>query len=254
MAEELQPERVAETRPQLRTEGLFEALRARILSDEWPKGSRLPSERELAELYDTNRNTLREALRRLEQSGLVTVRQGQGVTVCDFRRTGSLDLVAPFLLCGSNVREKAEVILHVLEPRKRVLAYTVERFVERFRPEDLPEVELAVQELRAAESARDPLKLTLSETHFYEAIVQGTHDQVVCWMARPLLDLNREVQQRWPSIVVFEPSLSQFTSQLLSAAVARNKDLTLSLLRAHYDAIDVTVRAMLAPIAMGGTP
>jgi DNA-binding FadR family transcriptional regulator len=253
MAEELQPERPAEGRPQLRTEGLFEALRSRILSDEWPKGSRLPSERELAELYDTNRNTLREALRRLEQSGLVTVRQGQGVTVCDFRRTGSLDLVAPFLLSAANVREKAEIILHVLEPRKRVLAYAVERFVERFRPDDLPEVELAVQEMRAAESARDPQKLTLSETHFYEAIVQGTHDQVVCWMARPLLDLNREVQQRWPSIVVFEPSLSQFTSQLLSAAVARNKDLTLSLLRAHYDAIDLTVRAMLAPIA-GGTP
>src|SRR5687768_14443539 len=102
MAEELQIERPPEVRLKVRTEGLFEALRARILSDEWPKGSRLPSERELAELYDTNRNTLREALRRLEQSGLVTVRQGQGVTVCDFRRTGSLDLVAPFLMCGSN--------------------------------------------------------------------------------------------------------------------------------------------------------
>jgi DNA-binding FadR family transcriptional regulator len=254
MAEELQQDRLPESRPQLRTEGLFEALRSRILSDEWPAGSRLPSERELAEVYDTNRNTLREALRRLEQSGLVTVRQGQGVTVCDFRRTGSLDLVAPFLMCGSNFREKAEVILHVLEPRKRVLAYAVERFVERFRPDDLPQVELAVQELRAAESARDPQKLVISETHFYEAIVQGTHDQVVCWMARPLLDLNREVQQRWPAIVVFEPSLSQFTSQLLSAAVARNKDLTLSLLRTHYDAIDVTVRAILAPIALGGTP
>jgi DNA-binding FadR family transcriptional regulator len=254
MAEELQLERPAEGRPQARTENLFEALRARILSDEWPAGSRLPSERELAELYDTNRNTLREALRRLEQSGLVTVRQGQGVTVCDFRRTGSLDLVAPFLLCGSNFREKAEVILHVLEPRKRVLAYAVERFVERFRPDDLPLVELAIQEMRAAESARDPLKLVQSETHFYEAIVAGTHDQVVCWMARPLLDLNLEIQKRWPAIVVFEPSLSQFSSQLLSTAVARNADLTLSLLRTHYDAIDVTVRAILAPIANGGTP
>jgi DNA-binding FadR family transcriptional regulator len=254
MAEETQIDRPVGERPQLRTEELFEALSARIISDEWPAGSRLPSERELAEVYDTNRNTLREALRRLEQSGLVTVRQGQGATVCDFRRTGTLHLVAPFLAYGSDLREKAQVILDVLEPRKRVLEYTVERFVERFRTEDLAKVEAAISETRAAEMARDPQALILSETHFYEAIVDGTHDQVVCWMARPLLDLNREVQMKWPAIVVFDPSLSQFTSQLLSAAVARNTQLALSSMRSHYDSIDVTVRAMLSPMVRGGTP
>jgi DNA-binding FadR family transcriptional regulator len=234
-------------RAPLRTEELFEALRARILSDEWPAGSRLPAERELAELYDTNRNTLREAIRRLQQAGLVTVRQGQGVTISDFRATGSLDLAAPFIAFGRDLREKAQIILDLLEPRKRGLEYAVERFIERASPEDLATAEDAIREIRAAEALRDAQALTAAEGDFYEAVVEASHDQIVRWMSRPLLDLNRDIQTRWPGIVVFEPSLSQLASRLLSAAVARDQALARTLLRSHYDAIDRSVRAMLSP-------
>ncbi len=248
----------AEERSQPRMEELYEALRTRILSDEWPRGTRLPGERELAERYDTNRNTLREAIRRLEQAGLVSVRHGQGVTVSDFRRTGGLDLVAPFLAAGRDVAEKAELMLNVLEPRKRILAYALERFVERFSSADLPPVEDALRDVRAAEMSRDPSALILAETRMYEALVEGTHDQIVRWLARPLLELTREVQQRWPNLVVFEPSLSSFASQLLTACVARNKQEAVRLMRAHYDAIDVRVTALLAPLldpaCQGATP
>ena len=58
---------------------IFREVRRRILSGELSPGERLPGERELAAEYRTNRNTLREAVRRLEQARLVTVRHGQGV-------------------------------------------------------------------------------------------------------------------------------------------------------------------------------
>lgn len=229
-------------------EEVYEDLRTRILSDDLPSGTRLPGERELAERYNTNRNTLREAIRRLEQSGLVSVRHGQGVTVSDFRRTGGLDLVAPFLAVGKHVSEKAELLLNVLEPRKRVLAFALERFVERFTSADLPAVEDALRDVRAAEAARDPHALILAEARMYEALVEGTHDQIVRWLSRPLLELTREMQLRWPTLVIFEPSLSSFASRLLTASVARDKAEVVLLMREHYDAIDVKVRALLAPL------
>lgn len=250
------PKRVADP-PHLRTDDLFEALQARILSDEWPAGTRLPPERELAESYDTNRNTLREALRRLEQAGLVTVRQGQGVTVADFRRTGSLELASPFIVYGRDLREKAQIILDLLEPRKRVLEYVAERFIERFEPADLTVLEDATRAIRAAEASRSAQGLIAAESDFYEGLVVATRDQIARWMARPLLDLNRDIQTRWSGIVLFEPSLSQFTSQFLSAAVARDVPAALTLLRKHYDGIDLTVRAMLTPLVSpqkGSTP
>jgi DNA-binding FadR family transcriptional regulator len=233
-------------------EELFEALQTLILSDAWPAGTRLPGERELAERYATNRNTLREALRRLEQAGLVSVRHGQGVTVSDFRRTGGLELVAPFLVAGRDLREKAELMLNILEPRKRVLEYALERFIERFESADLHLVEEALREVRAAEIAREPVALSQAESRMYAALIEGTHDQAVRWLSRPLLDLNLQIQQRWPALVVFEPSLSGFASRLLTACVGRDKDHALKLMRAHYDAIDVKVRTLIDSFTAAG--
>ena len=51
---------------------IFESLRADILSGALSSGERLLPERALAEAHDTNRNTLREALRKLEQMGLIS--------------------------------------------------------------------------------------------------------------------------------------------------------------------------------------
>jgi len=47
-----------------------------IIQGELQAGDKLPAERELKELFQTSRGTLREALRVLEQKGLVTVKTG----------------------------------------------------------------------------------------------------------------------------------------------------------------------------------
>ncbi|NLP82163.1 FadR/GntR family transcriptional regulator, partial [Acinetobacter baumannii] len=48
-----------------------QALQQRILSGEYPSGSRLPPQRELAESLGVSRASLREALTVLETLGLV---------------------------------------------------------------------------------------------------------------------------------------------------------------------------------------
>src|SRR5690242_19733458 len=56
-------------------------LSAEILDGTLPPGALLPPERELAERHDVNRTTLRQALGRLERSGLIETRQGSGSRV-----------------------------------------------------------------------------------------------------------------------------------------------------------------------------
>ncbi|CAB3809729.1 FadR/GntR family transcriptional regulator [Paraburkholderia fynbosensis] len=56
-------------------------IRSHIYSGEFPKGSRLPPERELAQLIGVSRPSLREALIALEIEGAVEVRSGSGVYV-----------------------------------------------------------------------------------------------------------------------------------------------------------------------------
>jgi DNA-binding FadR family transcriptional regulator len=57
-------------------EEVSEALKQAIFKGEYQVGGKLPSEMELAEAFDVSRSVVREAIRYLELTGLVTIRQG----------------------------------------------------------------------------------------------------------------------------------------------------------------------------------
>ena len=77
-----------------------------IVSGDLPAGEPLPAERRLAEALGVSRPAVREALQRLAQSRLVDVRQGDGTTVADFRRTAGPELL-PHLLVRDGVLDPA---------------------------------------------------------------------------------------------------------------------------------------------------
>ncbi|WP_369227799.1 FadR/GntR family transcriptional regulator [Streptomyces sp. R39] len=94
---------------------LLEArLREDILSGTHGPGSLLPPERELAAGYGVTRTTLKHALMRLEQAGLLSTRHGIGTRVLDYLRTGGADLL-PMLAAQDPgwLREVFEVRRHV---------------------------------------------------------------------------------------------------------------------------------------------
>lgn len=55
------------------------ALRSRVLSEEFKPGAKLPSEAELCAEYEVSRTVVREAVATLRAEGLVTSRQGSGI-------------------------------------------------------------------------------------------------------------------------------------------------------------------------------
>jgi GntR family transcriptional repressor for pyruvate dehydrogenase complex len=73
---------------------VFEQLVTEIDSGRYPPGGAIPSERELSEVFSVNRHVVREAVKRLQQIGLLSVVQGGRTKVLDFRQTAGLDLLA----------------------------------------------------------------------------------------------------------------------------------------------------------------
>ena len=92
-----------------RVDRVFEQLRSQILSGAIPAGSRLPTERELADTLRVNRQVVREALKRLEFLELVEVRHGQGAFVQDFSDSSALQVIEALL------RDPAVVTRELLE-------------------------------------------------------------------------------------------------------------------------------------------
>ena len=65
-------------RPQRLPEEVFLRLKKAILDGHYKPGDRLPSQQELCETFGVGRPVVREAQRSLENSGLISVRQGGG--------------------------------------------------------------------------------------------------------------------------------------------------------------------------------
>ena len=63
------------------------ALEDEIVSARWPAGSKLPSERNLAEMLGVSRPMIREALRALNERGLINIYAGRGSFVRTHRPT-----------------------------------------------------------------------------------------------------------------------------------------------------------------------
>lgn len=229
-----------------RVESLFEQLLARILSDEFRAGQRLPAERALAEEYRTNRNTLREAIRRLEQARLVSIRQGRGVTVLDFRRTASVDLLGAFLQYGSDPIEKAALVLDLLRPRERLLEEVVRAAAERATPADLDAIRKTIEQVRAAESNRSLPAMAAAQNAWVEAVLDAGHNIPMRWAANPLLAALAEVLSRRPDLLVFEPSFADAAGAAEAALRVGDADRAVECVRTYYQETDERVRALVA--------
>lgn len=80
-------------------ETVVETLLAEILRGNFPSGTRLPAEREMARLVGASRPTLREALRRLGEWNLVEPRRGSGIVVRS-RTEWTIEVLPAFLRYG----------------------------------------------------------------------------------------------------------------------------------------------------------
>jgi GntR family transcriptional repressor for pyruvate dehydrogenase complex len=119
------------------SEEILTIIQKQIMSGDISPGTKLPTERELAELFKVNRSTLREALRRLEGMELVEIRHGDGVYAKDPMESGNLDLIkAVFTMDRHN-----ETLFNVLEVRRIVVPEMASLAAQRHTDADLAELE-----------------------------------------------------------------------------------------------------------------
>jgi DNA-binding FadR family transcriptional regulator len=116
--------------PVLLSDRIHAQLRADIVSGALPPGAAVPSERRLSEQLGASRHAVREALKRLQESGLIRISQGGATRVRDWRQDGGLDLLLALAAQGEAPPE-LELERAALELRACVGADAARRCAER---------------------------------------------------------------------------------------------------------------------------
>ncbi len=151
---------------------VYDQLLGRILGGEFAAGDTLPSERALAEALGVSRPALREALKRLEQAGLLEIRQGDATTVRDVRASASLDLL-PRLLLRSASGIDGGVARSIMELRGVVGPDAARRCAQRRSPALAVALLEAVDALEATVASGDVVQAQHRALDVWDRIVDG---------------------------------------------------------------------------------
>lgn len=93
----------------------FEKIREIIQERNLQPGDRLPSERELTDLLNVGRSSVREALRAMELLGLIETRRGEGTFIVDFRKHQLVELLSSFVFQRENADHDILEVKRIIE-------------------------------------------------------------------------------------------------------------------------------------------
>lgn len=164
------PRRAAPTR--LASVVVHQRLREQIIGGELEPGDAIPSERALAEQFGVNRHAVREALKRLQQAGLVTISQGGSTRVRDWRTAAGLEVLLDLAEHGAET--PATLIRSVLEMRASIGIDAARRCAERAGEPARARIEADAAAVATTVEAGRAVESIAPYLTFWEQIVDGS--------------------------------------------------------------------------------
>ena len=181
--------------PKKLSDQVVDQITSAILTEKMPPGARLPSERELTQLFTVSRQAIRDAMQRLVGMGLVEVRKARGA----FVRAVTPELMRQPL--AQLLDHELGGLLNFVELRNGLEGMAVAQAAERATEDDLVNIEEILANLQAAAEARDWEAFSENNVSFHLAIVSATHDPFMLGLLDILTNMLRSVHGVWPVIL-----------------------------------------------------
>ena len=202
-------------------------IRGLIREGQFPPGSRLPAERELAGQLGVSRPSLREALIALEIDGSVEIRMGSGVYVC-----------APGAAADEPTRPLGESPSELMRARAAVESTVAFLAVGRMTPEALAQLRMVLDAMAAdIEAGRKPLE---QDRQFHLTIAAQTGNAVLTRIVRELFDdrhspISAQLSVRFETPETWRVALAEHET-ILDALASGDPLLAQSAMRMHLEA------------------
>lgn len=210
-------------------ERIASALRSDIVRGRLRPGDALPSERKLAVRYDVNRSSVREAMKRLQGWGLVTIRHGGATRVTEFLLNAGLSVLPE--LIETDGRQGSGILGDLHELRGLLLGWSAEQAARRADPASVARLDelarrLAAPKLKAAGAQA-------LDYDFFEQLVLITGNQLLVLFAKVVRDLYFRAPEQFLPLyrpTVFDPAHHR---RAVAAIRARDARAAGDAMRAH---------------------
>ena len=197
-----------------------------VSSGEVGAGDKLPSERDLAEMLQVSRPSIREAMIALEVSGVIEVRTGSGIYVADQSRRLS-----------SRVADEGIGPFEILEMRLLIEPETCALAAERISDDQLEQLRKIYNEMGRTNGTSE---VEAFDSQFHNLIAEASENTAIArtlswlWLLRDQSELSRGFHRLSIEEGVY-PVLDEHTA-IFKALEARNPDEARKAMREHLEA------------------
>lgn len=200
-------------------------LRREIEAGRFAARDRLPPERKLAEEYGVARGTIREALNRLEEEGLVEVRPGSGT------------YVAPEPVEETNAVVANARPLELIDARFAFEPHICRLAVLHARKSDFARAEELLSDMESC--ASDPRAFSAADTAFHNLLAEITGNSLLVSIVAQISSVRN--QQQWSRMLhltLNETTINQYNIQhrkILDAIRNRDPERAALLMKEHLE-------------------
>jgi GntR family transcriptional repressor for pyruvate dehydrogenase complex len=226
---------------------IADKIQRMIAQNQLQPGNQLPSERELAKVFGASRPTVREAIRLLEQRGLLEMKLGSGSYVTEVQGTVLADSIDRYLTLGTSSHEEFLAFREMWEPEVAALAATCAE------AEDLAKLERLAGQADAMEASGDTESYAAADASFHLALAEATHNRLFTAIGNGIHNVMKEwvraqvaVRRRAEAAIGHHPAIDADEGEnpgqaslrhraVYEAVVARDPAGAKEAMRAHID-------------------
>ncbi len=154
-------------------EQVYEQLKRLLIEGEWAPGTKIPSENELADMFNVSRITVRQALQKLNALGLLETRFGEGSFVKVVDVGESMNGLIPVMYLGEQSAREVFEFRMIIETECARLA------ARRATAEDIGELKETLERMVKYENNRDLKGFSSADLDFHFRIAQITRNALV---------------------------------------------------------------------------
>lgn len=164
---------------------IVDQIKDAVFQKKLKPGNKLPSERQLMEQFRASRVTIREALRTLEQFGILEIRRG--IEGGAFIRDPNTKFVNNFL---HDMFSMGKIkISNLTEARLSVEPFSVKLAAERMTNDILDKLQANIQEARECLNRNNKADARLLDLEFHRLIAQASQNPVIFFMIDSIMDI-----------------------------------------------------------------
>ncbi len=150
-------------------EVVYEHMLAMVADGSWQEGTKIPSENELKDMFGVSRNTVRQAIQKMNALGILEARQGMGTFVRKVDTSFYLNSLLPTIIMD----EKSSAC--TLEFEKAIQVESVKIAGRCATDEEIDGLEIFVERMRQSKESEE---FYAHDKEYHKYICQITHNNI----------------------------------------------------------------------------